>query len=81
MSGVVLPVSIVRLDGDMVALLESLLFSVTVKPPLGAGVPSVIAKGADCPGETVTLAGRLIEPGGMTVTLAVASGTFGKALA
>ena len=80
-SGVVLPALIVILAGETVARLVSLLLRVTVTPPAGAGVPSVTGKVADCPGATDTLAGRLMVPGGMTVTLAVVSATFGGALA
>ena len=80
-SGVVLPVAIVTLAGEMMALVLSLVVSVTVTPPAGAGVPSVIGNGTDWLGPTDTLTGRLIAPGGMTVTLAVTSATFGSELA
>ena len=42
---------------------ESLLKSVIKTPPAGAGTPSVMGKGADCPMLTVTFAGRMIPPG------------------
>jgi hypothetical protein len=80
-SGVVLPVAIVTLEGETVTFVLSLLLSVTVTPPAGAGVPSVIGNAADWLGPTETLAGRLIAPGGITVTLAVTSPTFGRELA
>ena len=80
-SGVVLPAAIVTLAGETVARLVSLLLRVIVTPPGGAAVPRDTGKVADCPGATDTLAGRLIVPGGMTVTLAVVSATFGEALA
>jgi hypothetical protein len=57
----------------------SLLVSERNTPPDGAAVPNVTGNGADCPGTTVTLAGRMIPdcvaPG--TVTLAVAFPKFG----
>ena len=54
---------------------------VTVTPPAGAGVPNVTAKVAACVGPTVTFAGRPMEPGATTVTLAVVSAMFGVELA
>ena len=80
-SGVVLPAAIVTLEGEMFTRVVSLLLSVTVTPPAGAAVPSVTGNATDWPGGTVTWAGRLIVPGGRTVTLAVVSAISGKALA
>ena len=56
-----------------VAMFVSLLVSVTVTPPAGAGVVRVTANGTDWPTPTVAPAGSVIEPGLATVTLAVVS--------
>ena len=81
MSGVVLPALMVTLAGETVTRVVSLLLRVTVTPPAGAAVPSVTGKLTGWLGATDMLAGRLIVPGAMTVTLAVVSATFGRALA
>ena len=80
-SGVVLPAGIVTLEGETTTRVVSLLLIVTVTPPAGAAVPSVTGNVANWPGATDKFAGRLIVPGGTTLTLAVVSVTFGKALA
>ena len=59
----------------------SVLVSVTLTPPVGAGVPNVTGNDADWLGPTAIFAGKLIVPGGATVTVAVVSGTLGSALA
>jgi hypothetical protein len=56
--------------GDTVAIVVSLEVSVMNTPPLGAGFVKVTGKGADWPGATITLAGRMIG-GDRTVMLAV----------
>jgi hypothetical protein len=61
--------------GDIVSFAASLLTSVTVTPPGGAGVPNVIGNGAVCPSPTVAFDGRPMAPGNVTVTLAVALAT------
>src|SRR5215467_8746282 len=63
-------------DLVIVTLDVSLLESVTVTPPGGAGVPKLIGNAAVCPNPNVGLAGRLMAPGDVTVTLAVALATF-----
>ena len=67
--------------GDTVTFVVSLLLSVIVTPPTGAGVPKVTVNAADWPGPTLMPLGRLMVPGAATVTLAVVSATFGRALA
>jgi hypothetical protein len=47
--------------GLTVAFVVSLLVSVIVTPA-SAGVPRVTGKATDCPGDTVTPAGRMIPP-------------------
>lgn len=55
-----------------------LLANVTVTPPVGAGVDSVMGNATDCESATESPAGVPIEPGGVTVTVRVALGIFGK---
>jgi len=59
-----------------VAIAESPLVSVTVRPPVGAAVDKVIGNGTDCPIPTVSPVGVVIVPGATTVTLAVAGTTL-----
>ena len=80
-AGVVCPAAMLTVPGVMVTFEVSLLLNVTVTPPVGAGVPNVTAKAADCVGLTVTFVGRLIVPGATTVTLAVVSAILGVELA
>jgi hypothetical protein len=80
-AGVVCPAAILTVAGDTVTFVVSLLLSVTVTPPDGAGVPKVMVNAVDWPGPTAMPVGRLIVPGAVTVTLAVVSATFGRALA
>jgi hypothetical protein len=71
----------VTLAGDTVTLEGSFEVSVMVTPPAGAADPRLTAKATDWPTWMVMgLAGTLIMPG-VTVTLAVASAMFGRALA
>jgi hypothetical protein len=63
----------------MVTFEVSELVNDTVRPPVGAGVPNVTANGVDCPGASVTFAGRPILPVETTVTPAVVSGMNGAA--
>src|SRR5215216_2903106 len=63
------------LAGEMVRIAVLLLASVTVTPPAGAGEPRLIGYAALCPSPIVRLEGRLIAPGEVTVTLAVALAT------
>jgi hypothetical protein len=60
--GVVWPSGKKTLPDTSPTLDVSLLVSVMVTPPLGAGVPRVTVKGACWPGGTVTLEGRIIAP-------------------
>jgi hypothetical protein len=71
----------VTLPGETVTLVISLLASVTVTPPVGAGVPNVTGNGADWLGPMVRFVGRMMAPGAVTVTVAVVSGMLGSALA
>ena len=81
MAGVVWPAAILTVAGDTVTFVVSLLLSVMFTPPTGAGVPKVIVNAADWPGPTVMPLGRPMVPGAVTVTLAVVSAIFGRALA
>ena len=77
----VCPAAILTVAGETVTFVVSRLLSVTVMPPAGAGVPSVTGNAVDWPGPTVMPDGKVIVPGDTTVTLAVVSGTLGRALA
>jgi hypothetical protein len=59
-TGVVAPPAIDTVAGDTVRIAGSLLASVTVTPPAGAGDGSVTGNAADCPGATVTFEGRMM---------------------
>jgi len=59
-----------------VAIAESPLLSVTVRPPAGAAVERVIGNATDCPTPTVSPVGSVIVPGATTVTFAVAGTTL-----
>jgi hypothetical protein len=58
--------------GEMEALLASLLVSVTVTPPAGAGLGSVTGNATDCPNATETFEGSPICPCVPVVTCWVA---------
>ena len=73
-AGCVDPAGIMTLAGETLTFVASLLVSVTVTPPVGAGVGNVTWKAADCPRATLTLAGSEMAPEAWTVTLAVALG-------
>jgi hypothetical protein len=60
-AGVVSPARIVTDAGDTVTFVVSLLLSVTVTPPAGAGAGKVTVSAADCPRLTLML-GILIAP-------------------
>jgi hypothetical protein len=60
--GCVAPAGIVTLVVDRLTLVESLVESVTVTPPTGAGAGKVTVKGMDCPRPTLRVAGRVIAP-------------------
>jgi hypothetical protein len=76
-AGVVWPAAIVTLAGEIASFVGSLLSSVTVTPPVGAGEPRLTVTGTDALSPTLRLAGRLMAPGAVTVILAVAFGMFG----
>ena len=69
-AGTVAPCGMTTLAGVTVTFEASLLFSVTVTPPAGAGAGRVTVNGADWPNLTGVLAGDLIAP--VTFTAAVA---------
>ena len=71
----------IMFGGEIVTLDVSLLSSEIMTPPAGAGFISVTASGATCPGSTVTLAASIKSGAAPTVTVALASGILGKALA
>ena len=81
MAGVVWPAAILTVAGETVTFVVSLLLSVTVTPPAGAGAGKVIVNAVERFGPTVTLEGRTMVPALTTVTLAVVSAIFGSALA
>ena len=80
-AGVVWPPAILTVAGDTVTFVVSLLLSVTVTPPVGAGAGRLIVNAVERFGPTVTLEGRTMVPALTTVTLAVVSAIFGSALA
>jgi len=61
-AGVVAPAAIVTVAGETVSFDVSLLASVTVTPPAGAGPGRVTGKGFDWPGDTVALDNSPIAP-------------------
>lgn len=75
------PAAMFTLTGVMVTFVVSLLDSVIVTPPAGAGIDRLTEKAVDWPGPTVTLAGRIMFPGLTTVTVAFISGMLGRELA
>ena len=77
----VCPAAMLTLVGDMVTFVVSRLLRVRVTPPAGAGVPSVTGNATAWPGPTIMPEGRVMVPGATTVTLAVVSAIFGRALA
>jgi hypothetical protein len=60
------------LDGETVTVAVSLLLSVTVMPPAGAGDPKVTGNATDWPMLSVVVGGKLIVAGAMTVTFRLA---------
>ena len=68
-------------DGITTAFEESLVPSVTVTPPAGAGEESVTANAVLWPRPTLALDGIAIDPNIETVTAAVVSARFGSELA
>lgn len=78
--GVVWPAAKVSVVGAIATFDGSLLDSVSVSPLDGAGVPSVTGNAADVLSPVVRLAGRLIDPGALTVTSAVAAAILGVAV-
>jgi hypothetical protein len=80
MSGVVCPAGIVKLAGEIPTFEGSLLAN-KITTSDGAVEDSATANGADCPSPRVKLDGSVIDPKVMTVTVAVASTMFGRALA
>src|SRR3989442_15360757 len=80
-AGVVCPAATTTPEGLTLTFEISLLDSVTVTPPDGAGVGKVTGKGVESPGPTVIFDCRPIVPALSTVTAAVASAMSGRALA
>jgi hypothetical protein len=76
-AGVVSPEAINTLAGDMVNLDVSSLDNDTVTPPVGAGDPNVTGKSTAVLRPTLMLAGSVMLPGEVIVTLAVAFVRFG----
>lgn len=68
------------MPGEIVNIEVSLLVSVTVTPPGGAGAGSVTCMAVDWPSPTVTPEGSDRLPGELTVAVAVALVTFGVAV-
>jgi hypothetical protein len=66
----------VTLAGEIVARAGSLLLSVTVTPPAGAGVGSVIWNATDCPTATERPDGSPMTPELTTVTFRAPFVTF-----
>jgi hypothetical protein len=75
--GVVFPEAINTFAGDIVSLEVSSLDNDTVTPPVGAGDPNVMGKSIAVLRPALTLAGSVMLPGEVTVTLAVALVRFG----
>src|ERR1035441_2860771 len=75
--GVVCPAGMLAVVGEKVSLERSLLVSVTVTPPAGAGVPNVTGKSTEVLRPTFKFDGTVIGPGGVTVTPAVALAILG----
>jgi hypothetical protein len=71
--GVLAPAAIKTLVGDIVTFDGSLLPKLTVTPPAAAGVGRLTGKESVCPGDTLTPAGRIIDPALTTTTFAVVS--------
>ena len=76
-AGVVCPARMTTVLGEIVALEVSALTRVTVVLA-GAATGKVTANAVDCPSPTDVLAGSPMAPATCTVTVAVASGIFGK---
>jgi hypothetical protein len=71
----------VTLEGIITAFEESLLFSVTVTFPAGAGLERTIGNDVLWPRPTLAFDGIVIDPNIETVTVAVVSARFGSELA
>jgi hypothetical protein len=80
-AGVVALARMKTLVGAMVTLVASLEDSVTVVPPAGAGADKLTCNGADWPSPTFALVGRMTCPKLWTITRALVSRIFGRALA
>ncbi len=76
--GVVAPPAMNTLEGEMVALLASLVANVTATPPTGAGVPSVTVSGAVAPSGTEIAESEMAD-GAATVTATAFSRIDGNA--
>ena len=75
--GVVCPAAMLTVVGEKVSLERSLLASVTVTPPAGAGVPKVTGKSTEVLRPTFKFTGSVMSPGAVTVTPAVALAILG----
>jgi hypothetical protein len=76
-AGVLSPAAMLTVPGEIDSLEESLLVSVTVAPPAGAGDPKVTGKSTEVLRPTFKFTGTLISPGAETVTPAVAFAILG----
>ena len=76
-TGVIDPAGMVTVDGDTLTLVGSLLVRSTLSPLPVAGVDKVTVRVPVWLNPIVAGPDRLTDPGGATVTVAVASGTFG----
>ena len=75
--GVLCPAAMSTVPGEMDNLVVSLLASVTVTPPAGAGVPKVTGKSTEVLRPTFKFTGSVMTPGAVTVTPAVALAILG----
>ena len=75
--GVLCPAAMSTVPGEMVSLERSLLVSVTVTPPAGAGVPKVTGKSTEVLRPTFKFTGSVMTPGAVTVTPTVALAILG----
>ena len=78
-AGVTALAAICTVPGEIETVEALSLVSVTVTPPVGAGVDSVMGNDTDCVSPTESPDCVPMVPGGVTVTVSVALGIFGGA--